>query len=131
MAVYRYIYVFLFSIFICVSVSTGSYAKENGKGIVCTAYNFSTGKLHMPGSSLLGKIISSIDEAILVDNHVQHHAGSSQGRDRDNFSAAFIVASRWQVSTAALYFFFPAARGQIEEFIPIARLLIFPKHWFW
>ncbi len=131
MAFDRYIYIFLISIFTCITINTKSYAKESGKGSVCTAYSFASNKTHTQGSSLLSKIMGSVEEGILVNSHVHHNAGPSPVRDRDNFPVAFVITSRWQVSTSAMYHFFPAVRGQIGSFIPIARLLIFPKHWFW
>lgn len=131
MALYRYIYVVLIAIFFCVSGNTTSYANESGRGSVCMPYDVASNRSDPHGTTLLSKILGSVDEGILVRGKVHHSAVSSQGRDRDHFSVAYVVTTRWQISASALYFFFPAARGQVEEFVPIVRLLIFPKHWFW
>ncbi len=133
MALRRFIYVFILPFLAFTLAATQCGATGNSREEQNAAYTIQryAGNDH-PGQTLINRIIKSFDEGILVSlDHRHHNSAQSQARERDHVPVCVVHQSKWHFSSASSLHFTPAIRDEIDSFIPIVQLLVFPKHWFW
>jgi hypothetical protein len=129
----RFIYVFILPFLAFIVAATDCSATGNSRKKVNAAYTIQRNNTDgRSGENLLNRIIIGFDQGILVS--LDHHNSSSvnaHGRDRYNAPVYTIYHSKWHFSSASLESFTLHIRDEIDSFIPLVRLLVFPKHWFW
>ena len=132
MALRRFIYVFILPFLAFTSIAIECGAASNSIKELSAAFEAQKRSANShSGQAQLSRVITITDEGLLVSFDHHHKSSHSQVREKGSASAGIIRQSKWYYSSAFLLPCIAAIRDEIDSFIPLAQLIVFPKHWFW
>ena len=132
MALRRFIYVFVLPFLsFLISTTDCSALGKSGKEINAASNIRESYRDDHSKQSLAHGIIHAFDEGMPALERNNSTNVRVQARERDNVLFDIPGHDKWFSGPSLYTSFIPALRDELHTFIPIAQLLVFPKHWFW